>query len=642
MTIENEAVPGTVEQFELGANFDSILRLLAEQLYPRPDVFVRELVQNAHDAIRRAQHEDPVLSGRIEIRIDVPSRCIRFTDNGIGMDYDHIRQFLSVIGSTGTGTARDALRASGAAVADALIGQFGVGALAGLAVADRVEVRTRRRGTTEGWLWTNDGTPQCSVQRISGQPAGTEVTLHIADRHAYALDPAWIREAVIRHCDLIALPIHVEGEGPVNVMHAPWDTAPDGVSTDLRSYARFAERRLGEPPIAVRPVHRDGDVTVRGVLAIRGESSADGTGPGPVDVHVRPMHVVAGHLELLPAWASFVEGILDCPDLDVTAARDDVRQDRDAWRALKALVESTITDWLLHLVREEPGRFDEIAQRHAAGLRLLAAMNDAFFAEAREHLRFETNRGPRTLRECVSPEPGSSRTRLHYLAPGEDERQVHPLADARGIIVINTRQPVVEELLARYAAGEGAPLLVRLDSTGDMTFFGDPTTPPRVTRRLEHRVEHVLRRATHRDVRVAVRRYDPPHLPAVLLASPAASAEAVLSTAIGGAWGAATLDNVTREALLRRAPRTSVRLVLNEAHPLIARVLGEGSRWPDLDDVLCGVYLAACLRARSLLSADLVEPLQPALVRSLDALLDTLTGNPRSPFGTEVPHAALH
>ena len=100
-----------VERFPMQANFEGLIHLLAKNLYPEPDVFVRELIQNAHDSIRLRQEQEPEREGRIEVEVRPEESLILFRDNGMGMDRDEIKRFLSVIGSTGTGTAISPWRA---------------------------------------------------------------------------------------------------------------------------------------------------------------------------------------------------------------------------------------------------------------------------------------------------------------------------------------------------------------------------------------------------------------------------------------------------------------------------------------------------------------------------------------------------
>src|SRR3990172_4431166 len=94
----DQALSEPVERFDMRANFAGLIQLLARNLYPEPDVFIRELIQNAHDSIRLRQEREPGHAGRIDVEVRVPDSEIVFRDNGLGMDRDDIKQFLSVIG----------------------------------------------------------------------------------------------------------------------------------------------------------------------------------------------------------------------------------------------------------------------------------------------------------------------------------------------------------------------------------------------------------------------------------------------------------------------------------------------------------------------------------------------------------------
>ena len=100
-----------IERFKMETNFEGLIQLLAKHLYPEPDVFVRELIQNAHDSIVRRREGEPDLAGHVDVEFNLNTRTITFRDNGIGMDRQDIKEFLSVIGSTGAGAARQQLQA---------------------------------------------------------------------------------------------------------------------------------------------------------------------------------------------------------------------------------------------------------------------------------------------------------------------------------------------------------------------------------------------------------------------------------------------------------------------------------------------------------------------------------------------------
>ncbi len=181
------------ERFKMETNFEGLIKLLAEHLYSEPDVFVRELVQNANDSIVRRRRSEPDLAGRVEIVSDPASRTLVFRDNGLGMDRRDIREFLSVIGSSGTGATRRELSGQSGAGLE-LIGQFGIGMLSAFVVAERVVVRTRKLGEPGGFAWHNSGSVDCELYADPKEEVGTEIAISVAPDYAFLLEETQLLE----------------------------------------------------------------------------------------------------------------------------------------------------------------------------------------------------------------------------------------------------------------------------------------------------------------------------------------------------------------------------------------------------------------------------------------------------------------
>lgn len=186
--------------------FKGLVRVLAKSLYPEPDVFVRELLQNAHDSIQFRRLDEPELRGEIRVDVDEAARTLSFSDNGAGMDQREIEDFLSVIGSTGTGSRAQELASR--AVAVATIGQFGIGLLSAFVVAERIDVYTRKPGAARAWRWTNHGGEDYDLAAlpVDGQPPGTRVAVTLAPNQTAFLDGRRIRQIVRRYADLLPFP----------------------------------------------------------------------------------------------------------------------------------------------------------------------------------------------------------------------------------------------------------------------------------------------------------------------------------------------------------------------------------------------------------------------------------------------------
>ena len=632
----------TSERFAITASFDGLVQLLAKNLYPEPDVFVRELIQNAHDGIRRRQSLEPDHAGGIAVETDAAAGTITFRDNGLGMDRHDIHAFLSVIGSTGTGSARQQLEASDPETAQTLIGRFGIGTLSAFVVADCVGVCTRKAGSADGWLWENRGTTECTLRPAEVETPGTSITVHLSPGCSHMLARDWVRAAIIRYCEFIPVPITLDGEGPVNAMHAPWHESSwaDPVAREIACRA-FLARKYEDHAIEIVPVELDGPVRARGVLYIADGRVPSTNAAGVVDVYVRRMYVRGNDAEILPEWARFVRGVIDSPDLTPTAARDNVRRD-EASQALTEKLGDLIIARLRYLALNEPARFEQMARWHHYHFTAMAARREDILDAILDLLLFETNRGLLPLRDCVrraaTGDANAPANVLYHVPAGGDARPFHPLADAAGIVIASPGHLFGERLLERYARSRADGVrLVRLDASADSVLFQPPSRElAERCRRVETEIAAALRRAARMDIHVAIRRFEPHWLSSVVLVSAGAAAEARMANLLDQPWLADSLQEITREVIDRRHG-VPLRLVLNEFHPLLRRVLDERANRDGLDDVYCGLFLSACLRSRNALTGAIADGLQPCLDRLVAGALDHRSASPRPTASTPQP-----
>jgi molecular chaperone HtpG len=601
-------------------NFEGLIKLLAEHLYSEPDVFVRELVQNASDSIVRRRRAEPDLAGRIEIVTDPSTRTLVFRDNGLGMDRRDIREFLSVIGSSGTGATRRELAGGGGAALE-LIGQFGIGMLSAFVVAERVVVRTRKLGESQGFAWHNSGSVDCELFADPKEDVGTEIVISVSPDYEFLLEESRLRETVVRYCEFIQFPVSVDGRGPVNAVEAPWHRAgwPSDEAREA-AYADFLNRRYPDLILDVIPVEVSGEYEARGALFISDRGLPDINTAGTVDIYVRRMLIRAGDDALLPPWAKFVRGVIDTPDLCPTAARDQVQRTHPSFAYIQQRLGDCVVERLNYLAEFEPAKFERINRWHHYHLKGMAFHHEEFFERVGELLLFETNRGMMSLARYVAEAAARStdgrETPVYYFAYRGAATQFYRLAEARGLVVINAGYSFEEDLLRKYAARyAGKVRLERLDATDDPELFGRLSESEQEQfRQLELDVEGHLLRSGATEVRVQVRRFEPADLPAVIIETPESEAERKLESRLTALALTDAFDDIAREALEqgRRRPR---RLSLNAENLLVRRLAAEDRRNPLVREVMLGVYHSALLYSHNLLTPSNAEAVHSHLVR---------------------------
>ncbi len=307
-------------QQEIQFDFQGIITLLAKHLYSERKVFIRELIQNAHDAIRRRMAAEPGFGGRIDIYCRPEDDRITFQDNGLGMNRGDLENYLSSIGASGTREAKEI---------EGVIGQFGIGFLSAFVVADTVEVLTRRAGESEGWRWFNTGDKQYTLEPVEVPAAGTTVHVKLKEigDHALIADDR-VKEVIRQYCDLLLVPIHVgASEAPINAIHMPWER--EGVSDEERRFdcMIYLEKRMRDSVLETIPIRLMGEIEAKGVLYISRARMIMIEPPRTVRVFQKRMFLCETATDRLPKWATFVNGVIDTPALTPTAARDNFQRD---------------------------------------------------------------------------------------------------------------------------------------------------------------------------------------------------------------------------------------------------------------------------------------------------------------------------
>ncbi len=603
---------------KMRASFQGLVRVLAKSLYPEPDVFIRELLQNAHDSIQLRRLDEPGLTGEIRIDVDERACTLSFSDNGTGMDQRDIEEFLSVIGSTGTGSRAQELAAREVAVAT--IGQFGIGLLSAFVVAERIDVYTRKPGAAQTWRWTNHGGEDYELVAlpVDVQPPGTRVVVTLAPNQTAFLDGHLLRQTVRRYADLLPFPILLNGFGPINAVNAPWHEPGwrDPVERDQKLTV-FLSQRYADSPLLVIPVDLPHPRTMGG-LYIAARYTPVGQAGGRVDLFQARMCIRLHDHELLPEWASFVRGVVDCADLQPTAARDNVQRD-SAYHALREALGKTIVAALLDLAVRDRPRFLQLCDWHNDALKGMAAQHRDFGAAVLDSLPFATSQGQLTLPDYLARQsPGANGKRpLYFFTHETDANQFYPLCQAHGVLGINAGGAFDETLLRRYASQHPDEVdLKPLDRLDDSALYPPLDAEAQLCYApLLRAVDRALADA-EAPARARIRQFQPATLSAVVLSGQRLTTFDQMEQMLEKSLLVNELAELAGEVRdhLRRQP---LDLLLNAAHPLVRR-LGElaDPDHPRYRPVLTGLYYSALLNAR--------HRLTPAAARHFHADLQAL------------------
>jgi molecular chaperone HtpG len=381
------------ETFEFQVEARQLLQMMIHSIYSNKDVFLRELVSNASDALDKLRLEslrDDTLGAdvsdlHIDLEPDSEARTLTVRDNGIGMSHDEVVALIGTIANSGTASfLRELKEAEDAAASEGLIGQFGVGFYSSFMVADEVTLVTRRAGEGKGTRWASNGEGTYTIETVDDAPQGTSVTLRLkpedSEDKLYDYASGWkIREIVKRYSDFITWPIRMaaqapaaqggegaeDSEGPaeegdaaprepetLNSMKALWARSRDEVTDDEYHELYKHISHDWSDPLEIIRLQAEGTFEYQALLFIPSHAPQDlflqGYKRG-VQLYVKRVFIMDDCEALMPPYLRFVKGVVDAQDLSLNVSREILQQDRQIQlmhRRLAKKVLSTVKDMM--------------------------------------------------------------------------------------------------------------------------------------------------------------------------------------------------------------------------------------------------------------------------------------------------------
>ena len=360
------------ETHQFKAEVVKVLKLIINSLYSHPEIFLRELISNASDAIDkirfRSQTEPGILGKDTEFKIRIiPDRkagTITIEDNGTGMTYDEVVENIGTIAQSGTRAFLDAIETmkKGSTIAPELIGQFGVGFYSSFIVADKVTLLTKAAGAKTATRWESTGDGSYTVEEATKKGRGTSITLKLKERQKDEPDytDEWtIRGVVKRHSDFVNYPIvmDVERDEPIpdaellkdsegkpmgetrrkvkreetlNSMKAIWARSKSEVTDD--EYTEFYKHISHDwnPPLTHLHIKFEGTTEYNALLYIPSKVPMDFAmreRKHGIHLYCKRVFIMDDCKELMPEYFSFIAGVVDAPDLNLNISREILQQD---------------------------------------------------------------------------------------------------------------------------------------------------------------------------------------------------------------------------------------------------------------------------------------------------------------------------
>lgn len=359
------------------AEIQQVLDLVIHSLYSKKEIFLRELISNASDAIDRAQYlglTDKTLVAdapewRIDIIADKEDKTLAISDNGIGMSEEELDKNLGVIANSGTKAFAQALKDKSETNVPELIGQFGVGFYAAFMVAESVTVITLKRGEGQKAVkWTSAGDGSYTIEDAARDKPGTTIVMKLREGMDDYLNEWQITDLVKKYSDFIAYPVRF-GEGgdapkddaqPLNTMKALWKRAKSELTDEETNKFYTHLTHDYNPPLKTIPMSVEGAVEFKALLFLPKEAGFDLMMPNKkhgLNLYVRNVFIGADFDLLLPEYLRFVKGVVDSSDLPLNVSRE-MLQDDAVIRKIKSNITGKILSTLAEMMKDKPEEYE--------------------------------------------------------------------------------------------------------------------------------------------------------------------------------------------------------------------------------------------------------------------------------------------
>jgi len=611
----------SVEKFEFQAEIQQLLDIVIHSLYTHREIFLRELVSNAADALEKFRHThltekdafDDRLPLEINITTDDTAKTITIQDFGIGMTREELVENIGTIAHSGSKSFLKAL-AEGARKDVNLIGQFGVGFYSAFMVAKRVRVYARSwhlEGT--GHCWSSEGAGSYEIEESEGQRRGCKIVLELKDDcHEYA-NSSTVKEILKRYSSFVPYPINLNGE-KVNTIQAIWLRGKNEIKDEeYTEFYKYQANAFDEPSLRLH-FTADAPLSIHALLFVP-KDNPERIGWGRIDpavsLYCRKILIDAKPKDLLPEWLRFLKGVVDSEDLPLNISRETL-QDRALIEKLNKIVTGRFLKFLEDEAKNRPDGYKEFFKTFGLYLKEGAATDYTHRSALAKLLRMESSalaKGELTgFADYVSRMKDGQKEIYFLCGPNREALESSPYYEAfklRGLEVLFLYETVDEFVMGHLRDFDGKKL-VAADSP-DVKLEETPP-PPSENALTGEQVKELcawLKESLSEQVTEAKSSDRLVDSPAMALA-------------------ADHMSGHMRRMMKVMSPemeteKVKVTLQVNPRHPLIIGLNGMRTAKPDLAQLVAGQILD-----NALITAGLLDDSRPMIAR-LNKILEAAT-----------------
>lgn len=438
-----ESVQGSISKHEFQAETKKLLDVVARSLYSEKEVFIRELISNASDALEKLRHKlvsdgQALPEMEIHLQTDAEKGTITIQDTGIGMTQEELVSNLGTIARSGSKAFLDTLQ-NQAEASGKIIGQFGVGFYSAFMVADRVEVYSRSADPgSPGYRWLSDGSGVFEIAEASGVRTGTKIIIHLKSDCMEFASEARVRDVVAKYSNFVSFPLYLNGRRK-NTLQAIWMMDPKDISEwQHEEFYRYIAQAYDKPRYTLH-YKTDAPLNIRSLFYV------PDTKPSMFDVsrelgssvalYSRKVLIQTKATDILPKWLRFIRGVVDSEDIPLNLSRE-LLQESMLIRKLRDVLQQRLIKFFIDQSKKDAEKYAKFFEDYGLFMRegIVTTTEQEVKEDIAKLLRYESSALPAgqltSLSEYASRMRAGTRNIYYLCAPNRHLAEHSPYYEA--------------------------------------------------------------------------------------------------------------------------------------------------------------------------------------------------------------------
>jgi len=464
----------------ISVNTENIFPVIKKWLYSEKDIFLRELVSNATDAVTKLRRLASLgeisatdTAYRIDVTLDKHAKTLTVEDNGIGMTEEELKKYICSIALSGAVDFIQKYEGETDGAKNGIIGHFGLGFYSAFMVSDTVEIYTRSYTGAPAVHWTCSAEGEYEIEADDKESQGTEVVLHISEDEAAYLNSAKIQEMLQKYCAFMPVEIYFDDgtekkedakKQPINDTTPLWQKSPaDCTEEEYKDFYRKVFADFKEPLFQIH-INADYPLNFKGILYFPRIASNYESLEGQVKLYYNQVFVADNIKEVIPEYLLMLKGVLDCPELPLNVSRSYL-QTNSYVAKVSAHIVKKVADKLLAMNREDREAYEKVWDDIKTFVEYACMRDEKFWSRVKDALLLKLTDGThKTIQDYLEAAKEKHENTVYYTTDPSLQAQYIAMYAAQGIQIVSFDSMLDTQFAAFAESKMSGVRFVRVDA----------------------------------------------------------------------------------------------------------------------------------------------------------------------------------